>query len=192
MLAGRTLNKALGKREKFVLTVKILLGTDGRKMSKTYDNCIFIDDEPNDMFGKVMSVNDDLMGDYFECCTDVPMDEVKKIIKGDQRSAKVRLAKEIVTLYHGEKAADSASEAFDKVFKDKEVPDDMVEVKVKKGTKVIDVIVENKLVSSKSEARRVIEQGGVKLNDKAVDSIDTEVGEGVLKVGKRKFLKVII
>jgi len=192
MLAGRTLNKALGKREKFVLTVKILLGTDGRKMSKTYDNCIFIDDEPNDMFGKVMSVNDDLMRDYFECCTDVPMDEVKKIIKGDQRSAKVRLAKEIVTLYHGEKAADSASEAFDKVFKDKEVPDDMVEVKVKKGTKVIDVIVENKLVSSKSEARRVIEQGGVKLNDKAVDSIDTEVGEGVLKVGKRKFLKVII
>ncbi len=202
MLAGRTMNKALGKREKFVLTVKILLGTDGRKMSKTYDNCIYIEDEPNDMFGKVMSVNDELMGDYFECCTDVPMDEVKKIIKGDPREAKVRLAKEIVTLYHGEKAAESASEAFDKVFKDKEVPDDMPEVKVKKGTKVIDVITENKLVSSKSEARRVIEQGGVKLNDEAIDSIEAEVGEGlapedmakgvVLKVGKRKFLKIII
>jgi len=147
-------------------------------------------------------VNDNLMGDYFECCTDVPMDEVKKIIKGDPRSAKVRLAKEIVTLYHDEKAAEEASKAFDKVFTDKEVPDDMTEIKVKKGTKVIDVIVENKLVSSKSEARRVIEQGGVKLNDKAVDSIDTEVEEGLtpealakgvtLKVGKRKFLKVII
>lgn len=191
MLAGRTIHKALGKREKFVLTVKILLGTDGRKMSKTYDNCIYIEDEPNDMFGKVMSVNDELMGDYFECCTDVPMDEVKKIIKGDPREAKVRLAKEIVTLYHGEKSAESASEAFDKVFKDKKVPDNMPEAKAKKGTKVIDVITQNKLVSSKSEARRVIEQGGVKINDKPVISIDDKAEEGVLRVGKRKFIRII-
>ena len=202
MLCGRKLQKAFNKREKAVLTTKIILGTDGRKMSKTYGNCIYLDTEPKDMFGQIMTVNDNLLGDYFECCTDVPMDEVKKIIKGDPRSAKVRLAKEIVTLYHDEKAAEEASKAFDKVFTDKEVPDDMTEIKVKKGTKVIDVIVENKLVSSKSEARRVIEQGGVKLNDKAVDSIDTEVEEGLtpealakgvtLKVGKRKFLKVII
>ncbi len=192
MLAGRTIQKALGKRAKFVLTVKIIEGTDGRKMSKTYDNCIYLDDEASDMFGKVMSVNDDLMQSYFECCTGVPMDEVKKIVKGDQREAKVRLAKEIVTLYHGEKEADAAAGAFDKVFKDKEVPDDIPEANVKKGTLLIDVLVDNKLASSKSDARRVIEQGGVKIDDKVVDSIEAEAKEGILKVGKRKFMKLHI
>ncbi|MBU0458802.1 tyrosine--tRNA ligase [Patescibacteria group bacterium] len=192
MLVGRTLHKAYGKREKFVLMVKLIEGTDGRKMSKTYDNCIYIDDEPNDMFGKVMSVNDDLMGDYFECCTDVPMNELQSILRSSPREAKARLAYEIVTLYHGEKAATKAAEAFDKVFKDKENPDDMPEVKVKKGTALIDVLVENKLVTSKSETRRLIEQGGVKLNDKAIGSIKAEAEEGIYKVGKRKFIQIKI
>ncbi|MCF7844440.1 MAG: tyrosine--tRNA ligase [Kiritimatiellales bacterium] len=192
MLCGKTLQKALGKREKFVLTTKLLEGTDGRKMSKTYGNCIYIDDEPNDMYGKVMSVNDDLMEKYFECCTDVSLNEVKKIVKGDPRTAKARLALEITTLYHGEKKAQQAAEAFDKVFKGKELPDDIPEVKVKKGTPLIDVIVDNKLVASKSDARRVIEQGGVKLNDKPVKSIDAKAEEGICKVGKRKFLRIMM
>lgn len=200
MLAGRTLQTAFGKRDKFVLTTKLIEGTDGRKMSKTYNNCIYLDDEPNDMFGKVMSVNDDLMETYFECCTDVPMDEVKKIMKLSPREAKARLAREIVTLYHGADAATKAEGEFEKVFKDKGVPEDIPEVKCKKGTKLVDALTAAKIVTSKSEARRVIEQGGVKKDDQVVSNVDAEVGEGltpealakgvVYKVGKRKFIKI--
>jgi len=190
MLCGRKLQKAMGKRDKVVLTTRLIEGTDGRKMSKTYDNCIYLDDEPADMFGKVMSVNDDLMETYFECCTDVPMDEVKELLKGNPREAKARLAAKIVTLYHGEKEAKGAAASFDKVFKDKELPTDIPEVKVKKGAKLIDVLVENKLISSKSGARRVIEQGGVKINDKTVTSAEERAEDGICKVGKRKFLKI--
>ncbi|MDD5025755.1 MAG: tyrosine--tRNA ligase [Candidatus Peribacteraceae bacterium] len=201
MLAGRTIQKALSKREKFVLTVKIIEGTDGRKMSKTYDNCIYLEDEPNDMYGKVMSVKDDLMATYFECCTDVPMEEVKAILKGKPRDAKARLALEITTLYHGAKAAKEAAEAFDRVFKNKEQPEDMPTLSVKKGSTVIDAIVNGKLAPSKSEARRLIEQGGVKLNNKVVQSLEQTIEEGltpealakgvVVQVGKRKFVRVV-
>ncbi len=193
MLAGRTLQQALGKREKFVLTVKLLEGTDGRKMSKTYNNCIYIIDKANDMYGKVMSIKDNLMNTYFECCTDIPMKEVEKILKGNPKDAKMRLAREITTLYHSADAAIKAEEEFKRVFgKDKGTPDDMQEVTVKKGTLVIDIITEHKLADSKSEARRLIEQGGVKISDQPVNSLDAKISEGILKVGKRKFLKVTL
>lgn len=192
MLAGRTLQHALGKREKFVLTVKIIEGTDGRKMSKTYNNCIYLDDEPEEMFGKVMSLKDDLMATYFECCTDVPMEEVKEILAGKPRDAKARLARAITALYHGAQAAKGAEEAFDRIFTSKEVPEDIPEVKAKKGTLLIDVLVASKLVSSKSEARRVIKQKGVKLNGAVIDSIETTVQAGTLQVGKRKFRTVCL
>ena len=95
MLCGRKLQKAFGKREKFVLTTKIIEGTDGRKMSKSYNNCIYLTDTPDEMYGKVMTVNDDLMPVYFECCTDIPMDEIGKILKGKPRDAKARLAQRV-------------------------------------------------------------------------------------------------
>ncbi len=192
MLCGRKLQKAYGKRDKFVLTTKLIEGTDGRKMSKTYDNCIYLDESANDMFGNVMRVNDDLMEVYFECCTDVPMDEVKKILSGSPRDAKVRLAREIVTLYHSEKDADAAEANFDAVFKDGGVPDDIEVTKVSEGAKVIDVLVDKGLIASKSEARRLVEQGGIKKNDKAIDSIDAIAEPGIYKVGKRKFLKITL
>jgi tyrosyl-tRNA synthetase len=192
MLAGRTLQKALGKREKFVLTVKILEGTDGRKMSKTYENCIYLEDEPNDMYGKVMSIKDDLMATYFECCTDVPMEEVRQILKGKPRDAKARLAREITTLYHGASAAKRAEEEFNRVFQEKGLPDDVPEVKVKRGTLLIDALVSAQLVPSKSEARRLIEQGGVKLNNKVVQDLAQAVEEGILQVGKRKFVRIAL
>jgi tyrosyl-tRNA synthetase len=192
MLTGRTLQTALGKKDKFVLTTKLIEGTDGRKMSKTYNNCIYLDDSANDMFGKTMSIKDELMEVYFECCTDVPMDEVEKILAGKPRDAKVRLAKEIVTLYHSAKDADAAETNFDTVFKDGGVPDDMPEATVKKGSTVIDVLVAEGLISSKSEARRLIEQGGIKKDDTAIDLIEAKIEEGIYKVGKRKFLKVTV
>ena len=199
MLCGRKLQKVYGKREKFILTTKLLEGTDGRKMSKSYDNCIYLDDNPTDMFGKVMSVNDDLMETYFECCTDVPMNEVHVMLseatKGSgvaARKAKARLAFEITKLYHGEKDAQKAQEEFNNIFTKKGAPEDMASTKVEKGSFIIDVIVKNGLAPSKAEAKRLIEQGGVKMNDQAVNTVDAVVEEGVLKVGKRKFLSIEI
>lgn len=192
MLAGRTLQKIYGKRDKFILTTPLIEGTDGRKMSKTYDNCIYLTDKPKDMFGKIMSVKDELMEVYFECCTNISMKEVRAILKGNPRDAKARLAREVVALYHGADAATKASEEFDNVFKGGGVPENMEEVTVKPGILLIDVLVQYKLASSKSEARRLIEQGGVKLNNKTVESPETKIQEGILKVGKRKFLWVIL
>ena len=193
MLAGRALQKAMGKREKFVLTTKLIEGTDGRKMSKSYNNCIYLTDEPNDMYGKVMSIKDDLMPLYFECCTELSMDEIHTIFKGTARDAKARLALEITKLYHGEKNAEEAQKHFESVFKDKEEPEDIAEVKVKKKTPLVDVLVAQGLVASKSEARRLIEQKGIKVNGKPVQSVDAAVVETwTVKVGKRKFIRLKI
>jgi tyrosyl-tRNA synthetase len=191
MLAGRTLQKAFGKREKFVMTVKLLEGTDGRKMSKSYDNCIYLDDAPNDMFGKVMSVKDDLMEQYFELCTDVDMAEAKSLLKGDPRDAKMRLAKEIVTLYHGSTAADAAAYNFENVFGNGGVPDDIPEVSVKDGETLLDVLAREKLIASKSDGRRLIDQGAITIDGENVTEIHAPAVPGVVKVGKRKFLRLI-
>lgn len=192
MLCGRTLQTAYGKREKFVLTTKLIEGTDGRKMSKTYGNCIYLDDAPSDMYGKVMRVEDGLMPLYFECCTDVPMAEVKKLLAGKPKEAKMHLAREIVALYHGEKAAGHAESEFQNVFSQGGTPEDMPEVSVKKGSGLIDLLVKQKLIASKSEARRLVEQGGIHLNDTPVKSIDAPAEEGIVRVGKRKFLKITL
>src|SRR3989344_3497709 len=128
MLAGRTMQKAFGKREKFVLTTPLIEGTDGLKMSKSYENCVYLNDAPNDMFGKLMSINDNLMKTYFECCTDVDMKEVQSILKGNPRDAKAHLAREIVTMYHGKDAAKKAEEEFTSVFTEKGIPEEMPEM----------------------------------------------------------------
>lgn len=195
MLCGRTLQKAFGKREKFVLTTKLIEGTDGRKMSKTYDNCIYLDDEPKDMYGKLMSIKDDLIVTYMECATEMPMDEVKEAEKAlkkgtNPKDLKMTLAREVVALYHGAKAATDAENEFTKIFSRGGVPEDMPEVKVEKGSLLIDVMVQQKLVTSKSDARRLIDQGGVHMNDKTVKGIDEKAEKGVLKVGKRKFVRI--
>lgn len=196
MLAGRTLQTAFKKRDKFVLTTRLIEGTDGRKMSKSYNNCVYLEDAPNDMFGKLMSVKDELIPVYMECCTDLPMTEIEEAKKAMQKGSnprdfKARLAKEIVTLYHGAAAAMSAEEAFDRVFKNKELPEEIQEFAAKKGTSLVDILAATKLSTSKSDARRLIEQGGVKLNDAPV-TLETTAQEGTLRVGKRKFLKIVI
>ncbi|MEK7136677.1 MAG: tyrosine--tRNA ligase, partial [Patescibacteria group bacterium] len=208
MLCGRTLQKAYGKREKFVLTTKLIEGTDGRKMSKTYENCVYLDDDPADMYGKLMSLSDDLIPLYMECCTDMPLREVKEVREGiegkevNPKIPKMRLAKEIVSMYHGSEASAKAEKEFEKVFKERGVPDEVPELKVPKGTLLIDALVKGGLASSKSEARRLIEQGGVRMNEKVVKDVNAKVEEGltpeawakgvVVKVGKRKFVRVKI
>lgn len=192
MLAGRTLQAVYGKREKFILTTKLIDGTDGRKMSKMYENCVHLDDEPNNMFGKMMSLNDNLMQTYFECCTDVDLKESAALIKADPRAAKARLAREIVTLYHGKDAAAKAEKEFEAVFTEKGIPEDVKEVKVKKESLLLDVLLKEGLIASKGEGRRLIEQRGVTVNDVAVTAVDQKVEEGICKVGKRKFLRVLL
>jgi tyrosyl-tRNA synthetase len=198
LLAGRTLQKAYGKREKFVLTTKLIEGTDGRKMSKTYDNCVYITDPPGEMFGRIMTINDALIPVYMECCTAMPMSDVERAAKalkeGSQnpRDMKRALAKEIVTLYHGADAAQKAHDEFIRVFSEKALPTDIRTVTAKKGTLILELMVQEKLASSKSDARRLIEQGGVKIDDASVSSIDATVASGILKVGKRKFVRIAL
>ncbi len=197
MLAGRTLLKEIKNKEKFVLTTKLIEGTDGRKMSKTYNNCVYLEDSADEMYGRLLSMPDNLIPVYMECCTDMPMSEVKaaekslKDGKENPKTLKMRLAREIVTMYHSADAAKAAEEGFENVFKNKGVPDDMPEYKAKKGESLVDALVASGSVASKSEARRLIEQGGVKVNDETVKSADAKADKGIVKVGKRKFVKII-
>ncbi len=179
MLAGRSLQSALGKKEKFVLTTPLVEGTDGRKMSKSYDNCIYLEDAPGDMFGKLMSVKDEFVGKYFEYMTDVAMDEIKEILKGHPKEAKMRLAQEIVRMYHGEDAAVSANENFEKTFSKGGIPEDIKEVEVPKDTPLADILIEQGLVSSKTEFNRLTKAGAIE-----------EKENGVYRIGKHRFLKI--
>lgn len=197
MLCGRTLQTAQKRRDKFVLTTKLIEGTDGRKMSKTFDNCIWLEDTAKDMYGKVLSIKDELITTYMECATDIPMDEIKEVEKQMKKGAnpkefKMRLARELITMYHSEKDALEQEEEWTRVFSNKEMPSDMPEAKTKKGALLIDILIDNGLIPSKSEARRLIEQKGIHLNDTVVTALDQTAEEGIVKVGKRKFLKIVL
>jgi tyrosyl-tRNA synthetase len=196
MLAGRTLQTAYGKRDKFVLCTKLIEGTDGRKMSKTYDNCIYLTDSPKDMYGKTLRIEDRLIPVYMECCTTLPMSDVRaaekalKDGKTNPKELKMRLARQLVTMYHGADAGMRAEQEFQTVFAGGGVPDDIQEVKLQPGALLVDVVIEHKLAPSKSEYRRLLEQKGVHLNDKVVTALDAKAEQGIVKVGKRKFLKL--
>ena len=198
MLAGRTLQKAVNNKEKSVLTVGLLLGTDGRKMSKTYGNFIALTDEPKEMYGKVMSMQDELIGQYFEFCTDLTISDQE--IKSNPRDSKAKLAKELVRMYYNEKKAIEAEQEFDKVFKEGGVPDKVPEFKAKqKQYPILDLLKDSGLVKSKGEAKRVVIGGGVNLIIKGEgrivkdwqETIDLKDGMIVQK-GKRGFIKINI
>jgi tyrosyl-tRNA synthetase len=192
LLTGRDIQKYYKQEPQDILMTQLLEGTDGRKMSSSWGNVINITDEPNDMFGKVMSVADELMVKYFTLATRVPLDEIKELekqVEADPRNTKIRLGKEIVTLYHSKKAAEAAAAEFEKVFTKKEKPSEIPEYTVQSGN-IIDVLVETKLAPSRSEARRLVEQGGVSVDDETAKST-TEVHHGnIIQVGKRKFAKI--
>ena len=175
-----------------------MAGTDSRKMSSSWGNTIDLTLEPNNMFGKVMSISDDLIVKYFTLVTRVPMDDIigieSQIKSGaNPRDIKAKLANEIVKMFYGEKKAKTASDNFDKQFKDNEIPDDIKEVKIEnKKWDIIELLFETKLVSSKSDAKRMVKQGAVKIDDKKIISIsEIEVKSGmIIQVGKRKFVKI--
>ncbi len=200
ILAGRQLQERLGKPPQDVFLVPLLVGTDGRKMSKSFGNTIDLIANPNDMYGKVMSLVDSVIVEYFRNVTDVPDTELAEMERAMQagkvnpRDLKMRLGREIVAQFHGADAATNAEAEFIKVFQQRELPTDMPTFAMKQAMPVIDLIMTAELASSRSEARRLIQQGGVKLNDQRIDQVDAliPIGEGVLRVGKLKFLRLTV
>jgi tyrosyl-tRNA synthetase len=198
LLAGRNLQKKLGQKPQCVVTVPLLVGLDGvHKMSKSLGNYVALTDAPADMFGKVMSVSDNLIGPYFELCTNVPQEEIDAVVGNiaqgaNPRDTKASLAREIVRIYHGEEAAEAAEQAFNDQFRDKKQPTDIPLHTAKKGTDFADVLIEANLVTSKSEIRRLVMQAGIKHNNQVVTpEFDLTLKDGdIIQVGKRRFIKL--
>ncbi|OQX00789.1 tyrosine--tRNA ligase [Candidatus Parcubacteria bacterium A4] len=201
MLIGRELQQKMNEKEKFVITVPMIFGTDGKQMSKSSGNCIWLEDLSGDMFGKIMSIPDNLMVSYFELLTVLPIKDIENIKKNiaskkvNPRDIKARLAFEIVKMYHGEKEARKAGEEFSKIFTKKQMPSDISSHKLKASSyKLLDLLVETKIASSKAEARRLVEQGGVKIDGQIQNDwqeiVETKEGM-ILQSGKRKFIELI-
>lgn len=202
-LAGRTLQKRLNNREKFVFITTLLVNpiTGEKMMSKSKGTGVFLDVSAKDMFGGIMSQADENIIQLFIDCTNIPMSEINKIesnLKSNNlnpREAKVMLAKEITSMYHGEKMAEKAMKEFDAVFARKEMPTDIKELSAPfSSANLIDVIVFTGIVNSKSDARRLILQGGIKINgeknmDIKKDIVITKEGV-VIQIGKRNFIKI--
>jgi len=196
--AGRVIQRHYGQKEQDIMTGEMLEGTDGRKMSTSWGNVINIVDKPNDMFGKVMSLRDELIGKYFSLCTDVEESEIKKIESGiksgklNPKDAKLHLARGIVNIYHGEKAAQKAEEEFTKVFSKKELPSKIPQFKIKQARDIVHILVESGTSHSKSDAWRLIKQGAVSFDGQVINNPKHQVHEnGVLQTGKKRFLKVV-
>lgn len=191
ILAGRQLMEKMGIKPQNIILMPLIEGLDGvKKMSKSLGNYIALDTEPNEMFGKIMTVPDELLPKYYECLTDAefPLD-------GDPRSAKMALGRVIVEIYHGQKVAEAAVENFISVFSKKEKPKDIPELRIMDSELQILDLLTSAGIKSKSEARRLIEQGGVKINDETVTDQEKNISikNGmILQVGKRKFFRLTL
>lgn len=203
LLAGRELQKKMRMPEQDVVTCPLLVGLDGvNKMSKSLDNYIGIDEEADSMFGKIMSISDEMIFYYFKLLTDKSgkeLAEIESILKSktqNPRDLKVRLAKEVIALYRPQEEAERAEEEFNRIFREKQKPTEIPEVKLTaKGYPITDLLTEAGLAASKSEARRLIEQGGVRIDDETQTDMqkDVVIRDGmVIQVGKRKFVKINI
>jgi len=199
MLVGRDIMKATKQEQQAVLSCELLVGTDGKeKMSKSLDNYISIIDEPNNMYGKVMSISDGQIERYFNLCTYLPKDEINKFLvdmqneKVNPRDVKMNLARQIVALYHGEEASKNAENAFTKTFQKRETPEDVAEASTNMGALLGDALISLNLVSSKKEFQRLVEEGAIKVNDEKITEIRYKIEkEIVVKVGKKKFIKLL-
>ena len=200
LLMGRELQKNAGKEPQVILTMPILEGLDGvQKMSKSLNNYIAIDDTPDEMFGKIMSISDDLMWRYLELLSFESLDTIelwkKEVSDGENpRNIKFRLANEIITRFHDSDSAIQAQQNFTNRFSKNQIPDDMPEFNFDSGAKIANLLKDAGLVSSTSEAFRMIKQGAAKMNGEKISDKDLtpEPGEAVYQVGKRKFARITI
>ncbi len=191
LLMGREMQKDYGQPQQVVLTMPLLEGTDGiQKMSKSYGNYIGINEPPGEIFGKLMSISDELMLKYYELLTDEDLAKVKQM---HPKEAKVKLAKIILTQYHSAGAAEKEAEEFTRVFSQKEIPQDMPKFKTDGKKTILAILTESNLASSGNEARRLIQQGAVSFNNVKVQKDDfIPLAPGILKAGTRRFLKVLL
>jgi tyrosyl-tRNA synthetase len=202
LLVGRDLQRDAGQEAQVCITMPMLVGTDGTlKMSKSYGNHIGITDDAKDMFGKCMSIPDDLMRNYFELLTSIPMDEVQDLLGGHPRDAKERLARDIVTRFHDEAAAEREAAEFKRVFAGGELPQDISEVTVTADMLedgriwIVKLVTHCGLAKSGGEARRLVSQGAVKLADEAVTDVEASVAPktgDILRAGKRRFARIVL
>ncbi len=202
LLVGRDLMREYGLEPQVVMTMPILEGLDGvEKMSKSLGNYVGINESPKEMFGKLMSISDDLMYKYYELLTDMPVKEIEQLkmdVKEGRKhpkDVKKQLAKMIITDFHSKEDALKAEKEFERVFAKKQLPDDMPEINIIKGEyPFARFLADNNLASSASEAKRLIKQGGVSLNGEKIGDpsfvFTPEKGEYVVKVGKRRFAKI--
>lgn len=192
LLLGRDMQRDAGQEPQVVITMPLLVGTDGvKKMSKSYNNYIALNDKPQDMFGKLMSISDELMMFYYELLTQENLDEIKQM---HPKEAKMKLGSIIVERYWGKEAAENAKAEFNKIFANKDLPTEIEEFKCDKDKiKLSELLFVSKMVASKNEARRLIEQGGAKVdNEKVTADTEIEIKDGmILQAGKRKFKKII-
>ncbi len=200
LLVGRQLLKEYGHEPQVALMMPILEGTDGvQKMSKSLGNYIGVNDEPYEMFGKTMSIPDEMIARYFELLTRVSMDDIEtmemQMAAGqlNPRDAKIKLAMELITMYHSDEAAEAARDRFHLVFSNRDIPEDIPELKVsEKEVWLPKFLNENGLVDSTSDGKRMLKQGGVKVNGEKHSDENIVLEDGmVLQVGKRKFIKVL-
>lgn len=203
LLVGRDIQREYGLEPQVILTMPLLVGTDGsEKMSKSYDNYIGIHEPPKEIYGKTLRIPDELILTYFELASDIPNKELQKIRESladpstNPRDVKRRLARTLVRMYHSEDDARKAEEEFDRIFIEKDVPADIEIFSLGKDAgdrSIVGLLVLTKLASSRGEARRLIEQGGVSIEGERVQDMNSplpDVKEFVLKVGKRRFLKI--
>ncbi len=198
--AGRKIQRFYKQKPQNIITSKMLYGLDGREMSTSWGNVVNINDEPKEMYGKIMSIHDDLILDYFEFCAFASYEELQKIKEDiaaerlSPRDAKADLAFRIVALYYGKKTAEEAGEYFERVFRKKESPEDVEKVKLEEGEMgIIDLLESCGMVSSRAEAKRLIVQGGVKIDQNIIKEPHAKISvkKGmIVKVGKRRFKEV--
>ncbi|HUW21758.1 MAG TPA: tyrosine--tRNA ligase [Candidatus Bathyarchaeia archaeon] len=202
MLCGRTLMKATKGKEKLILTTKLLVDSKGQKVGKTTGNALFLNAAPADMYGGIMSFPDEVIVLGFELLTDIPLSKVRKISetlkKGTTNPMKIKkeLALEIVKMLYSKKEAEEAQTKFEKIFQKKELPAEISTYEVKRGQLLVDILTESELANSRSEAKRLIQQGSVRISDLPVTNREFKVGaqnDGtVIRIGKRRFLKLRI
>ncbi len=203
LLVGRDIQREFGIEPQVILTMPLIVGTDGvEKMSKSYNNYIGISDSPKDIYGKTLSIPDTLIYNYYELATDISNEELKSIRnqlndpKTNPRNLKRQLARTLVSMYHSELAAKEAEEEFDKIFIKKEIPEEIPEIKLEDNLSkigILDLLVKVNFAPSKGEARRLVSQGGVTLDSEKINDIAAVINlkqESILKVGKRKFVKI--
>ena len=200
LLLGRELQKEYEMDKQIAIMLPILEGTDGKmKMSKSYDNYIAFNEKPNDMYGKIMSIPDDLMFKYYRLVSNVNLKEIedlKIMLDSDKislRDLKRKLAREVISIYYDENIASRAEQHFINVFVKKVAPDDIEVVKIKETVKLLDFLLDKGLITSKGEGKRLIKQSGIKVNDSPISEVNFEIKANeslTIKIGKRKFIRV--